>query len=276
MADSCDVAAAPLVFRREIAAVLSPEAKENKTKAINLDRAGNGFDYRSYIVVTNASPLGNPADSSSEESAEIGEVVKELQELCRNNSGSDAAFENLKQSGQNAMMCAVTAIDLEALMTDVDALSNETRTTFFPRYCPQMRTAYSCLNKLVDDFRPCLEEDDYTIVSAIAGILPDAVELICKNDGEIMYKFHEPKYTECLDKVSDSFDECLVFFNNTDDWDISHLTRDQCGQLTGFRQCLQNKLNICKAPDLIEVFDLFYNTLFRMTPCRNSHCFRWL
>lgn len=220
-------------------------------------------------AVTQASPLGKPADSSSEESAETGEFLRELQEMCRNNSGSDAAFEQLAASAQNAMMCAFSSIDLEAFAADVDALTNETRTTFFPRYCPQMRTAYSCLDKLMVDFRPCMEEDDYTIVQAISGIVPDAVDLICKNDGELLFKLEEPKYTECLEKVSDNFEECLVFFNNTDDWDISHMTRDQCSQLTGFRQCLQDKLNVCKAPDLIDVFDLFYNTLFRMTPCRN-------
>uniref|UniRef100_A0A182WCG2 Secreted protein n=1 Tax=Anopheles minimus TaxID=112268 RepID=A0A182WCG2_9DIPT len=219
-------------------------------------------------VVTIASPVGNPADSS-EESAETGEIVKELQEMCRNNSGSDAAFEQLQASGQLAMLCTFSAVELEPLMADLDTLSNETRKAFFSRYCPQLRNAYSCVGKLVDDFRPCLEEDDFTIVQAISGIVPDAIELVCKNDGDILYKLEEPKYAECLDKVSDSFEECLGFFNNTDDWDISHMTRDQCGQLTGFRQCLQDKLNICKAPDLIDVFDLFYNTLFRMTPCRN-------
>ncbi|XP_049299365.1 27 kDa hemolymph protein-like isoform X2 [Anopheles funestus] len=220
-------------------------------------------------AVTIASPLGKAADSSSEESGEAGEFVKELQELCRNNSGSDAAFLELMESFQSTMMCTVAAIDLEGLMSEVDALSNETRTTFFPRYCPQLRTAYNCIDKLVNDFRPCLEEDDFTIVKALAGILPDAVELMCKNDGEILFKFDEPKYTECFEKVSDSFDECLTFLNGTDDWDISSMTRDQCSQLSGFRQCLQDKMNICKAPDLINVYDLFHNTLFRMTPCRN-------
>ncbi|XP_053662182.1 27 kDa glycoprotein-like [Anopheles marshallii] len=220
-------------------------------------------------AVTIASPLGKPADSSSEESGETGEFMKELQEMCRNNSGSDMAFLQLLESFQTMMMCSVSAIDMEAFVTELDALSNETRTTFFPRYCPQLRTTYGCVESLVNDVRPCLEEDDYTIVKALVGILPDAVDLLCKNDGDILFKFDEPKYTECFEKISDSFDECLTFLNGTDDWDISHMTRDQCGDLTGFRQCLQDKMNICKAPDLISVYDLFHNTLFRMTPCRN-------
>ncbi|XP_035906037.1 27 kDa hemolymph protein-like [Anopheles stephensi] len=222
-------------------------------------------------AVSIASPLGKVADSSSEESAETGEMMRELSEMCRNNSGSDAAFLNLMDSFQNTMVCTISAIELDSFMADAENLSNETRTTFFPRYCPQLRTAYSCIDKLVADFRPCLEADDYVIVKALAGILPDAVELMCKNDGEILFKFDEPKYSECFEKISDSFDECLNFLNgtDTDDWDISHLTRDQCGELTGFRACVKSKMDICKAPDLIDVYDLFHNTLFRMTPCRN-------
>uniref|UniRef100_A0A182SFY5 DUF19 domain-containing protein n=1 Tax=Anopheles maculatus TaxID=74869 RepID=A0A182SFY5_9DIPT len=102
-------------------------------------------------------------------------------------------------------------------------------------------------------------------------MLPDAVELICKNDGEIFFKLDEPKYSECFYKMPDFYVECVSIINatDTDDWDISHLSRDQCGQLTGFRECVKSKVDICKAPDLISVYDLFHNTLFRMTPCRN-------
>uniref|UniRef100_A0A1Y9H2P7 DUF19 domain-containing protein n=1 Tax=Anopheles dirus TaxID=7168 RepID=A0A1Y9H2P7_9DIPT len=225
------------------------------------------------LIATNASPLPQTAvaaPESSEESGEIEGIMKEVQEMCSNNSGSDAAFLNLMESFQRTMVCSMSAIDLDSFMSDIDSLSNETRTTFFPRYCPQLRTAYSCIDKLVNDFRPCLEEDDYTIVRAMVGILPDALDLMCKNDGELLFKFEEPKYAECFDKIGDSFNECTnTFLNGTDDWDISHMTEPQCNTMTGFRQCVQDKMNICKAPDLISVYDLFHNALFRMTPCRN-------
>ncbi|EAA10882.2 AGAP006275-PA [Anopheles gambiae str. PEST] len=222
-------------------------------------------------TVAFASPrFARDADSSSEESAETGEIMKELQELCRNNSGSDAAFVTLMESAQTTFTCFVGAIDLDAFMSDLYTLSNETRSTFFPRYCPQLRTAYKCTDQLLNDFRPCLEEDDFTIVQALSGIIPDAVDLMCKNEGEILFKLEEPKYADCVAKIGDNFNECInTFLNGTDDWDISHLNQDQCNTLTGFRQCVESKLSICKAPELISVYDLFHNTLFRMTPCRN-------
>uniref|UniRef100_A0A182PK01 Secreted protein n=1 Tax=Anopheles epiroticus TaxID=199890 RepID=A0A182PK01_9DIPT len=221
-------------------------------------------------AVSIASPLSKASDSSSEESMEVGEIMKELQELCRNNSGSDDAFMRLMDSAQTSVTCFGGAIDFDGFISDLYILTNETRGTFFPRYCPQLRTANKCTEKLLSDMRPCLEDDDYTIVQALAGIIPDAVELMCENEGELLFKLEEPKYTDCIAKIGDNFDECFnTFLNGTDDWDISHLTREQCNTVTGFRQCIQDKLNICKAADLIKVYDLFHNTLFRMTPCRN-------
>lgn len=83
-------------------------------------------------TVAFASPrFARDADSSSEESAETGEIMKELQELCRNNSGSDAAFVTLMESAQTTFTCFVGAIDLDAFMSDLYTLSNETRSTFF-------------------------------------------------------------------------------------------------------------------------------------------------
>uniref|UniRef100_A0A182R6Y1 Secreted protein n=1 Tax=Anopheles funestus TaxID=62324 RepID=A0A182R6Y1_ANOFN len=208
-------------------------------------------------AVTIASPMDKAADSSSEESGETD--VKELQETCRNNSGSDAAFFELVESFHSATNCSVAAIDLQGFMLEAKTLSNETRMTFFPRYCPQLRTAYKCSDKLANDLRPCMEKDDFTIMKKFAFTLLHAVEQVCKNDGEILFEFDVPRYTECFEEVSNSFDECLTFLNGS-------MTRDRCPQLPGFRQCLQDKV---KLPNLISVYDLFQNTLFRMTPCRN-------
>nr|NP_001404961.1 uncharacterized LOC128900038 precursor [Anopheles funestus] len=218
-------------------------------------------------AATTASPIDKAADSSSEETSKI--KMKKLQETCRNNSGSDAAFLELVESFHSATNCSVAAIDMEGFMSEAKTLSNETRTTFFPRYCPQLRMAYKCTENLLNDLRPCMEEDVFTTVKALFSMLPAELELRCRNDGEILFKFDEQKYTECFKKVSDSFDECLTFLNGTDDWEMSHMTRDQCSfpsQLSDFQKCWQDKSNL---PDLISVYDLFQNTLFRMTPCHN-------
>lgn len=230
------------------------------------------FGVVALLGVTVASPTRRESvfDSSLEESEETREMMQEIRDMCRNNSGTDEAFTTLMETAQTTMMCVMSAVNVEGLMTDADLLTRENRKTFFGRYCPQLRTAYTCVNGLMNAAKPCLEEEDFTIVKALVGIYPDAVELVCKNDGELLFKLDDPKYAECVEKISNDVMECFVpFANETDNWDISHLTKDQCSSITDLRQCIKGKMDVCKVPDLIGVYDLFHNTLFRMTPCLN-------
>ncbi|XP_058123340.1 27 kDa hemolymph protein-like [Anopheles ziemanni] len=226
------------------------------------------------LAVARAMPQPG-SDSSSEESVETDrnrtkQHVVALRTMCRKNTGSEMAFVFLAVAMQTALSCAETAFDGESFMSDIDTLSNETRTEFFSTYCPQLKGVGLCLDDLVKAARPCLEEDDFTIVKALTGVFPDAVDLICKNDGEIIFQYDGPEYEECFVKLVDHVSECAVpFAAEKEYWDISHLTQTQCGTLSGLRQCIDDKLNVCKAPDLMNVYDLFHNKLFRMTPCHS-------
>ncbi|KFB50698.1 AGAP006275-PA-like protein [Anopheles sinensis] len=208
-----------------------------------------------------------PEQSSSPEALHF---MTGIQKLCQNNSDSEDAFPTLMNSFQGTMMCAMMNVDMQSFMMDFNVLSNETRATFFPRYCPQLKRAGSCLDGPLNAAKPCLQEYDFTLLKAMVGIYPDAVDLICKNDGEIVFKLKEPKYKECIDKLSENVMECAVpFVIQAQHWEMSQLTRTQCGTITDLRQCLARKLTVCEAPDLINVYDLFHNTLFSVTPCRN-------
>ncbi|XP_058123337.1 27 kDa hemolymph glycoprotein-like [Anopheles ziemanni] len=196
--------------------------------------------------------------------------VNGIQKLCMNNSNSDDAFPQLMNSFQGTMMCVMTNFDPQSFVMDLNGLSSETRTTFFSQYCPQVKSVSSCLDGPLNAAKTCLQEHDYKLLKAVVGIFPDAVDLICKNDGELVFKLKDPKYKECLDKINENVMECAApFASQAQHWEVSKLTKAQCGTITDLRQCLVRKLNACEAPDLINVYDLFHNTLFRMTPCRN-------
>ncbi|XP_049292882.1 uncharacterized protein LOC125768802 isoform X2 [Anopheles funestus] len=179
--------------------------------------------------------------------------------MCRNNSGSDAAFLELMESFQSATNCSFAAIDVEGFMSEAKTLSSETLTTFLSRYCPQLQAACNCTAKLMNNFRPCVDEDYFNKVLNFTSSLPDAVEQVCKNGGENLFEFDEPKYTESFGKISDSIDECLTFLNGS-------MTSDQCPHLYDFQMCL---LDTLKVPKLFSMYYPFYLPLFPTTPCRN-------
>ncbi|XP_058178470.1 27 kDa hemolymph protein-like [Anopheles ziemanni] len=231
------------------------------------------------LAVTRAIPQPG-SNSSSEEPTESRETKEEstgrhtfvgvVREVCRANNGSDEAYIALTEAVGTAIVCVMTSVDVKNFISDVDTISNETRGTFFPKYCPQLKKAGSCLDDLLKATGPCLEEDDFKATLAVAGIYPDAVDLICKNDGEVIFKLAEPKTKECVGKLRDNVMDCTIpFAVKSDDWDISHLLPTQVGAFSELRQCIEDRLNECEAPDLISVYGLFHNTLFRLHSCND-------
>ncbi|XP_058125887.1 27 kDa glycoprotein-like isoform X1 [Anopheles coustani] len=202
------------------------------------------------------------------------EWMHEMRVKCRYNTGSDEAYITLVKAMRSAIKCVKTSVDLENFMSDVDTISNATRNTFFPKYCPQLKRAGPCLGDVVKATRPCMNDIIFKNVRAVASMYPDAVDLVCKTDGEIIFKLAEPKYKECVEKLSDNVNECSVpFAVLRENWDISNLTETQMGTFSGLRQCMEDKLNDCEAPDLIGVYDMFHSTLFRLATSYNVRPF---
>uniref|UniRef100_A0A2M4AC54 Putative conserved secreted protein n=1 Tax=Anopheles triannulatus TaxID=58253 RepID=A0A2M4AC54_9DIPT len=224
----------------------------------------------SLLVVCDGSPAA-ARSSESNESNEVDEFLTEMREMCKNNTGSDEAFPNFMQSVEQGMMCAMS-FDVDNFVTDLEKLTNATRTTFFSNYCPKLRTVSSCKDGILTGMKPCLEADDFKIVEALAGIIPDAVELICKNDGSIIFQMEDETRLECIGSKVDELTVCATSVASTwnDDSDISELTPDQCSGLINFRQCIKEKLDSCQMSEVLGIYDLFHNALFRMTPCLNS------
>ncbi|XP_058125885.1 uncharacterized protein LOC131267127 isoform X1 [Anopheles coustani] len=216
-------------------------------------------------------------DSSLEESVEAREIMEESPETyaimgykSRNGSESDEAYEGEIEPMRAAITCAENSVDLEKFMSDIDTLSNETRTAFFSQYCPQLERTALCMHDVVEATRPFLEEDLFIIVKALADNYPDAVDMICKNDGEMIFNLAEPTTKKCVETLWDDVMEHMEpFADEVENWDISHLTQFQCEALSELRQYIEGKLNVCQAADLMSVYDLFYNTLFSVTTCRN-------
>ncbi|XP_058125891.1 uncharacterized protein LOC131267130 [Anopheles coustani] len=230
------------------------------------------------LAVARAMPKPG-SDSLEDESFEARELMEELPEIpestedetSRNDSGLDEAYVALTEAMQTAWMCANTSVDLENIMSDVNTLSNETRSGFFSQYCPQLERAGLCLDDLLNAARSYFKEDVFIIVKALAGNYPDAVDLICKNDGEIIFKLSEPTTKQCFGKLWDEMMEyaLVTFFFATYTLDMSHLTESECETLYQLRQYIEGELNVCKALDVMSVYDLFHNTLFSVTTCRN-------
>lgn len=77
-------------------------------------------------------------------------------------------------------------------------------------------------------------------------------------------------FNECSDKFVGYVEKCADKISNTTDaMNLSSYGPKQCDELSQVRECFEQQMVECKAPKLIEIFDLFYRPMVKASPCKN-------
>ncbi|ETN61235.1 hypothetical protein AND_007111 [Anopheles darlingi] len=211
--------------------------------------------------------------SGSVEHPKIGRLGQ-FWERCQNNTESDGVLIGAYRSVRMGDHC-VRRIEFEELWSDLQLITNETRKSFFEEYCPQLRMFNICLSAIVDNLKPCYKEIEYNVPRELASVVPAAVELLCKDDGEIFFRAIDYGHRmECLRDWDAKVKGCFTIFEEMQPVYSFLLTQEQCSMFTSFRQCLNEKNERaeegCQISPVATIYDLFYNALFRSGGCRNA------
>ncbi|XP_049546573.1 27 kDa glycoprotein-like [Anopheles darlingi] len=231
------------------------------------------FIVLSLLIVCDGTPLF-AISAGTNDSAEPTkpDFFQKLGEQCRNNTGSDDAFMALMQSFENVSRC-VLKFDVESFKTDFEQLTNATRTAFFTKYCSEARPLISCLDGVLVSSRPCLMESGFKIIKVFFESIPEALDLMCKNDGEIIFRMKDETRKKCFAQKGDQLQACVNTFTNStiwnDDWNIE-LTPEKCSTLASYRECLKDQMDACDLSDIISLYDVSMNAMLRLTPCGNN------
>uniref|UniRef100_A0A2M4BXN6 Putative secreted protein n=1 Tax=Anopheles marajoara TaxID=58244 RepID=A0A2M4BXN6_9DIPT len=222
----------------------------------------------SLLVVCDGSALSSESSDSNE--YEVVGILGEIRKQCKSNTGSNAAFSVVMESVEQAMEC-VSHFDAENFVIDFDELTNATRGAFFAKYCPKVRSLVSCHDGMLVAVRPCLKKGTFNIVQALFDSIPEALDLACENDGEIVFKLKDQQRLECMGQKESQMKVCANALTNNlnGEWEDSKLTQEQCSMLTNFRQCLKDQLDLCDLSDFISIYDIPMNAMLSLTPCGN-------
>lgn len=209
------------------------------------------------------------ASSSSEESSEVKELVQQIETACYKKTGSSQTYQALSISIALVPMCFMMQIDGVDFMNGLHGLkaNASTRHEFFPKFCPQIRNLLSCFDPPITELSKCLDDDDVLILQGTYNATPDALDLICKNDGEMLFQ-EGATLDVCVKNYSNYSDECAgLVSNSTNSMSVSKFGEAQCGELSQVRGCLEKKFNECNGPRLMDVFDVFWRAVMKNSPC---------
>lgn len=211
--------------------------------------------------------LPSSIDSSSSEETTM-ELIGSLERQCLERTGSPETFEKLVAGFTFAPMCFAGHLDLDGLISGFDGLDDSNRVQYFDTYCPQLNQSLQCVNPLFDLLRKCWDGEELAVWDTMFNIVPEALNLICKDHGEIFFRLDSPEYEKCVASFEDYAVECSgKISNSTETMYLSRLNKEQCYELREFRNCVAEKLNICKASAIIELTDVFYRPLIKASSC---------
>ncbi|XP_050092221.1 27 kDa glycoprotein-like [Anopheles aquasalis] len=224
------------------------------------------------FLVCDGSPLSHESSDPDEMyTAGMPGFAKRLFKECKKNTGSIFAFAAVMEAYANSTMC-LSQFDGQSFMMAVDQLTDATRTAFFSKYCAEARTLFSCFDAVQASSRPCLNERDFNLLKGVTNSIPKALDLVCKNDGEIIYKLKSEKNQVCFMQKVDQLKMCVSTFETSwnYDWNAAELTKDQCSVITSYRQCMKEQLDACNLSDALRIFDIVKDAFLLQTPCVNS------
>ncbi|XP_055626582.1 uncharacterized protein LOC129768749 [Toxorhynchites rutilus septentrionalis] len=191
------------------------------------------------------------AKQNEQTGAEISELdmFNELKLAYVKESYINESFESLNGFTQNASFC---------IQDKVNGSNTSDREQFSASYCPQMREAIGCLSPAIDEIRKRLNEDGLEMVEILMNFISQAIELACKNKGEIFFDHGVDQ--NCRHNLGKGLESCLS---------IGFTKQTQCDDLVKMRKCLVTKLNECNASRLMEFFDLLYQPLRKTVDCKH-------
>ncbi|EAT45247.1 AAEL003482-PA [Aedes aegypti] len=173
-------------------------------------------------------------DESSFSKQDLQQILGDIQTTCYNHTGSNATYESIVSHIYAIPVCVMMNWDVQNFIEDVENLNSFTRYWFFPKYCPQVRSALQCIETPLRELRKCLDEDDAAI-------------------------FFTNYIEQCNGTIS----------NETDAMKMAKYGPTQCDEIVNFRKCMKEKMDHCGGPRLMDVFDVLYRAFARASPCNN-------
>lgn len=208
--------------------------------------------------------------SSSEEILEFDVLTRQLQATCYEKTGSNQAFTAMTDAFAAVPHCFLLQFDVINFADDLNWLNASTRHEFFPKYCPQFRNALPCFDSPIIQISKCLDDDSALVLLAMLNAAPEALELICQNDGELLFS-EGATYDVCMQNYANYAGECASLVSDSKAFTaIAKYDETQCQELAKARDCMQGKLNECNGPRLMDVLDVFWRAVMKNTPCRSN------
>ncbi|XP_053675706.1 uncharacterized protein LOC128725958 [Anopheles nili] len=225
--------------------------------------------FSMLAIVCSAKPSNSPLPADTE-TLDGPPFLAELRDQCRNTTGDDRSFDELKNYiSTDLPKCFMAHVNMDQLKTDTSKLEEKEKKKLFEKICEQINESVTCLTPVKAKLKPCLDEEDVMIMEQVVASVPEALNMACTNSGALLQKFTEPAYRSCAMELPPMIEECTSEFpDSMEHVPFSQYTEKQCDEIYNMRDCFSRRIAECGANGYMDFFILFYRKLLALTPCK--------
>uniref|UniRef100_A0A182TCE2 Uncharacterized protein n=1 Tax=Anopheles maculatus TaxID=74869 RepID=A0A182TCE2_9DIPT len=135
------------------------------------------------ISVCSALPK-NVSETPDTETLDGPPFLADLRDQCRNTTGDDRTFNELKEHiSTDLPKCFMAHVNMEQLKTDTTKLEEKEKQKLFEKICEQINESVTCLTPVKAKLENCLDEEDVKIMEQVVATIPEALNMACTNSG---------------------------------------------------------------------------------------------
>ncbi|XP_053688807.1 uncharacterized protein LOC128738026 [Sabethes cyaneus] len=222
-----------------------------------------------FLGMVFAKPFDGAADSNDVAgypASHAKQFLLTLREACMNRSRSEEGFQQFLTSLPPAMRCLKSHIDLPQMMIDLKTMTQSNRKEVFETYCPKFAESKVCFDDMMQAVATCLAQNTKSSRAILNEMVSGAVDLICKDDGEIFFEARKPEFRSCIKDVRQHIKECKsTKIASTTLW--TEYGQEECLELVKARDCLRDKVDACSSLAIMDIVDIYYNPVFKANNC---------
>lgn len=201
--------------------------------------------------------------------AAMQEALLSFKNVCVKVSGSDAGYRKTISSLSPAVQCMAESVNTLQFAMDIaeNPDTAEGRKALIDKYCPAFNESVACFDDVLEGVAMCGNDKVSTLKSMYKKMIHNMIDLMCKNNGQILLEARNPEFRSCLQHVRANIQQCKVsdFIRERP---ISQIGEEGCSELKRSKQCIHEQVSSCSSTAYEDIFDAIFEPIAETANCK--------
>ncbi|EDS28672.1 conserved hypothetical protein [Culex quinquefasciatus] len=143
----------------------------------------------------------------------------------------------------------------------------EARQAIIDKYCPAFNESVACFDDVLEGVAMCSNDKVSTIKGMYKQMIHNMIDLMCKNNGQLLLEARTPEFRSCLQHVKANVQQCKVS-EIIRTRPISQFGEEGCSELKRSKTCIHEQVSSCSSTAYEDIFDAIFQPIADTANCK--------